>query len=194
MRAHRVTIDVHGNYQILQKLALGDAAVLVRKSNMSVPEPILKSWFWQLACAVACLHSHGILHQDIKGANILLYGLSVLESQAKLGDYSLSTLILDEKGTHDIGSSYGYTPTHRAPEIWERKSYSYKADVWALGCAFYEIMYNQLLFTDQRGYPDEKASYLKSINSWVDFCNDLVPSMMPIIDHKPPVILSLIHI
>lgn len=56
----------------------------------------------------------------------------------------------------------------RAPEIYEEQPYSYKSDVWALGCVMYEMMTGKPAFmadnlsrvvlkVGQRGLPREAA-------------------------------------
>ncbi len=150
-------------------MALGDAATLVRKRGAALSAQNLKRWAYQLVCAVAHLHSRGILHQDIKAANVLVFGSATSSgaTTVRLGDYSLSTLIMDARqGTCDLGTAMAYTATHRAPEVWRKERFSYGADVWALGCTLYELAYQQLLFTDQKGMPDAKVAYLKAIDAW----------------------------
>lgn len=200
VQAVEVDIDTSGNFRILQPLALGDAATLVRKQGREnrttsppgsrssgassrvrsrsppistvVPNPYWKSgavkrWCWELVCAVAHLHSEGIVHGDIKAANVLLFGKTITTSSAVLSDYSISTLVMDAKiGTRDLGGKMSYTPTHRPPEVWESKQWSYSADIWALACTMYELAYQLLLFPDQRGMGDIKVSSLKAIETW----------------------------
>jgi len=90
---------------------------------------------YQLVCAVAFLHSNGIIHGDIKPSNILIY-----KDTVKLTDFSLSSFIFEKDR---ILYKDAYTEHYRAPEIWADKGYEYKADIWALGCTFHEIIYGK---------------------------------------------------
>ncbi len=96
----------------------------------------LKNLFWNLVCTVAYLHGNGIIHGDLKPSNILLD-----KNQVKITDFSLSSFCFDENCRNYLPDSY--TENYRAPEIWNKEGYSYKADIWALGCTFYEIIYNK---------------------------------------------------
>lgn len=90
---------------------------------------------YQLVCAVAFLHSNGIIHGDIKPSNILLY-----KDTVKLADFSLSSFVFEN---NRILYQDAYTEHYRAPELWAKKGYDYKADIWALGCTFHELLYNK---------------------------------------------------
>lgn len=85
----------------------------------------------QLACAVAHLHKRRILHKDIKPGNVFI----TQDSQLKLGDFGISCVLSMNGFTSDSDG----TPTYMAPERHNYRSYDYKADIWALGCLFYQM-------------------------------------------------------
>mmetsp|Transcript_16870 Transcript_16870/g.23299 ORF Transcript_16870/g.23299 Transcript_16870/m.23299 type:complete len:524 (+) Transcript_16870:787-2358(+) len=53
-----------------------------------------------------------------------------------LGDFGLSKRLLD---TLDMAHTPLGTPFYMAPEVMEGKAYSFKGDVWAMGCLLYEL-------------------------------------------------------
>lgn len=113
----KASIDGQGNIKLVQPLAIGDL--------QDYPLPGCREWCWQLVCAVGHLHAGGILHGDIKPANILIF----TNNQIKLTDFSLSMPVT---GVVTSSSFVPYTPPFRPPET----SWSYPADIWALGATF----------------------------------------------------------
>jgi NIMA (never in mitosis gene a)-related kinase len=77
------------------------------------------------------LHDRGILHRDIKSANIFL---SKNENYIKLGDLNLSKVVKNKLTKTQTG-----TPYYASPEIYNNQPYGVKSDIWSLGCVIYEI-------------------------------------------------------
>ncbi|CCW60021.1 unnamed protein product [Phytomonas sp. EM1] len=91
--------------------------------------------FLQVLLAVHHVHSRHMIHRDIKSANILLCSNGLV----KLGDFGFSktyTVTVSE----DVGRTFCGTPYYVAPEIWRRKPYSKKADMFSLGVLLYELL------------------------------------------------------
>ena len=86
----------------------------------------------QLALALQYLHSHGILHRDVKPENILLSA----EGNVKLADFGLATLLTadDPEATELVG-----TPYYLAPELCGNRPYGPKADAWSMGVVLYKM-------------------------------------------------------
>lgn len=72
------------------------------------------------------------MHRDIKTQNIFINSNGTL----KLGDFGISR-VLDN--TNDAANTMVGTPYYMAPEVCESKPYTFKSDVWALGCVLYEL-------------------------------------------------------
>ncbi|KAF1545877.1 Serine/threonine-protein kinase 36, partial [Eudyptula albosignata] len=86
----------------------------------------------QLVSALYYLHSHRILHRDMKPQNILLGKDGVV----KLCDFgfaramSIHTMVL---------TSIKGTPLYMSPELVEERPYDHTADLWSVGCILYEL-------------------------------------------------------
>lgn len=80
---------------------------------------------------LAYIHNNHTIHRDIKPSNILVTcdGVSVL------GDLGLAKILSDNNSTQDICG----TPSYMAPEVFARKSYDEKVDIWSLGATIYEL-------------------------------------------------------
>lgn len=79
------------------------------------------------------MHSKGIMHRDLKPENMFLVNDELL----KLGDFGVSKEI---DAQINLTKTMCGTPNYMAPEVCKGIKYGYQADMWALGCAFYEIM------------------------------------------------------
>ena len=98
----------------------------------------------QLLAGLAHLQRNGILHRDMKPANLLLNRDGVL----KIIDFGLARRAQQEhikqekrQFTKDVT-----TPLYRAPECFlGDKRYSSKVDVWAAGLIFWELLTHQAL-------------------------------------------------
>ncbi len=78
------------------------------------------------------LHEKRILHRDLKPANILV----AADGRLVIGDLGLGRAMGPQ--THFARTTVG-TPLYFSPEICEERPYSFKSDVWALGCIMYEL-------------------------------------------------------
>ncbi|KAM9348904.1 serine/threonine-protein kinase 36 [Symphorus nematophorus] len=104
----------------------------ILEDDGNLPENQVREIACQLVSALYYLHSHRILHRDMKPQNILLGKSGVV----KLCDFgfaramSVSTLVL---------TSIKGTPLYMSPELVEEKPYDHTADLWSLGCILYEL-------------------------------------------------------
>ena len=73
-----------------------------------------------------------VIHRDLKTQNILL----TKEKNIKIIDFGLAKILTSMS---KMASSLVGTPTTIAPEIYEGKNYTFSADIWSLGCIFYEL-------------------------------------------------------
>jgi serine/threonine protein kinase len=88
----------------------------------------------QLAAALAAAHAAGIVHRDVKPANLILLG----GRQLKLLDFGLANWEGAAPLT-DLGSAVG-TVVYMAPEQIRGEAGGPQADVWAFGAVVYEML------------------------------------------------------
>ena len=90
-----------------------------------------------VARALEHAHQAGILHRDVKPANILL----TAQGQAMLSDFGIAK-ILESNGSNDTltGTGVGIgTPEYMAPEQWLGKAEE-RTDIYSLGVVLYELI------------------------------------------------------
>ncbi|ENN76345.1 cyclin-dependent kinase 2 [Dendroctonus ponderosae] len=109
-------------------------------SKVALGQELVKSYMKQLLDAMAYLHSHRILHRDLKPQNLLVDK----EGHIKLADFGLSrSFSLPTKTyTHEV-----ITMWYRAPELLlGEKMYCTGVDMWSLGCVMAEMLMKKALF------------------------------------------------
>ncbi len=95
----------------------------------------------QVGDALQYIHDRGLVHRDIKSANIL-----VDETQhAWLADFGLARETAVSSDVTGTGCLLG-TPAYLAPELLERSA-SISSDIYALGVVLYEMVTGVLPFT-----------------------------------------------
>ena len=91
------------------------------------------------------MHNDGILHRDIKLANIFLKTEMGTDGKpyvrAKLGDYGFSVKVEAEHMTHIELKTYLGTALYMAPELLDQETYNYQTDIFAIGIVAYKLLY-----------------------------------------------------
>ena len=103
----------------------------MRKEGGMFQENLIWSYSIQMIEGLKALHDKKIMHRDLKSANIFLVKD---RHQCKLGDMNVSKVIKEKELLTQTG-----TPYYASPEVWRDEPYSYKSDLWSIGCVIYEL-------------------------------------------------------
>ncbi|KAG1359054.1 hypothetical protein COCNU_08G005000 [Cocos nucifera] len=100
----------------------------------SFPESVIRTYTKQLLQGLEYLHQNGIIHRDIKGANILVDNKGCI----KLADFGASKQVA-KLATMNAAKSMKGTPYWMAPEVILQTGHSFSADIWSVGCTVIEM-------------------------------------------------------
>ncbi|XP_072943601.1 serine/threonine-protein kinase fused-like [Epargyreus clarus] len=142
-------------------------------------EEQVKKITWDLVSALYYLHSHRVLHRDLKPQNVLLDSTG----RAKLCDFGLARIMTN--ATHILTSIKG-TPLYMAPELIDEKPYDHQADLWSLGCIVYELMAGQPPFCTMSIWQLVRMIRHKPVQ-WPTFISPEARSFLQGLLHKDPV-------
>ncbi|XP_026531030.1 mitogen-activated protein kinase kinase kinase 4 isoform X3 [Notechis scutatus] len=117
-----------------------DEGTLEEVSRLGLQEHVIRLYTKQITTAINVLHEHGIVHRDIKGANIFLTSSGLI----KLGDFGCSVKLKNNMQTMpgEVNSTLG-TAAYMAPEVITRakgEGHGRAADIWSLGCVVIEMV------------------------------------------------------
>ena len=105
--------------------------------------------FLQLADAIAAVHGVGVLHKDLKPANVLMANEAEAEPTPLLADFGGGGVLADDLianagitrlgFTRRLDSAEQGTVLYLAPEVLEGQPLTLKSDVYALGVMLYQL-------------------------------------------------------
>ncbi|CAM1500562.1 Fc.00g097240.m01.CDS01 [Cosmosporella sp. VM-42] len=104
------------------------------KAYGKFPENLVGVYMTQVLLGLQYLHDQGVIHRDIKGANIL----TTKDGTVKLADFGVSTSTL--AGGQDKEAQVVGTPYWMAPEIIQLSGASSASDIWSVGCTVIELL------------------------------------------------------
>ena len=117
---------------VLEYMENGSLSQIVKKFGV-FSEAVAMAYIKQVLDGLAYLHAQGVIHRDIKGANIL----TTKDGLVKLADFGVAIKLgeNDESEASVVG-----TPYWMAPEIIEMSGQSSACDIWSVGCVVVELL------------------------------------------------------
>ena len=122
-------------YIIMEYAELGDLYSLIKhykKHSKYFDEFDLWKISSEILSGLEYLHSHKIIHRDIKCLNLFI----TKDRHVKIGDLGVSTIT---SGMDNLHYTRVGTPLYISPELVKQKPYDYKTDIWSFGCSLYHL-------------------------------------------------------
>jgi len=123
-----------------------------------VPLPERLNLVAQIATALAAAHSIGVLHKDIKPANVLVsevgedssrailtdFGIGLITDVQRLADKGITVLGMTQMDAATASDSSAGTQLYLAPELLAGKAPTIQADIYSLGVMLYQFAVGDL--------------------------------------------------
>lgn len=146
LNPHANVIELH---EIIFDKKTGTVALICELMDMNIYELIrgrrhylqeskVKNYMYQLLKSLDHMHRCGIFHRDVKPENIL-----IRDDVLKLADFGSCRSVYSKQPY----TEYISTRWYRAPEcLLTDGYYTYRMDLWSVGCVFFEVMSLHPLF------------------------------------------------
>ncbi|WP_433685083.1 serine/threonine-protein kinase [Nocardia sp. CA-119907] len=131
----------------MQYIDGGDAAKAVRTRGALLPDRAVRI-ISEAAKGLDYAHAHGVLHRDVKPANILLgRPTGGQEERVVLADFGIAKALEDTQGLTGKGMPPA-TLAYTAPERFTMSTaLDARADVYSLGCTLYHLLTGSLPYS-----------------------------------------------
>lgn len=103
----------------------------ISKNFGRFPENLVALYMSQVLHGLLYLHDQGVIHRDIKGANIL----TTKQGLVKLADFGVASRTAGLNESSVVG-----TPYWMAPEVIELTGATTASDIWSVGCTVIELL------------------------------------------------------
>jgi len=125
-------------YVVQEHNAGGDFTKLrsrVAESGLLNSEAWWRDLFQQCFEGLAHLHQHGVIHCDIKEANLMLRTANFYQPEVTIIDFGISQSFTTDRGS----TTYG-TPGYIPPEVWDTRKWFPRSDIFSMGVVLLQML------------------------------------------------------
>ena len=137
---YRVESDGGLNYFVMKYISGTSLEDLLEKKE-PLPVPEIQRILWEAACAIGHAHQRGVVHRDVKPANIMFDH----DGRVMLTDFGISKALQAATGFTATGMIIG-TPHYMSPEQGKGAPVDGRADQYSLGVVGYRMITAELPF------------------------------------------------
>ena len=138
---YRVESEGGLNYFVMKYISGTSLEDLLDKKE-PLPVPEIQRILWEAACALGHAHQRGVVHRDVKPANIMFDH----DGRVMLTDFGISKALQAATGLTATGMIIG-TPHYMAPEQGKGAAVDGRADQYSLGVVGYRMITAELPFS-----------------------------------------------
>lgn len=154
----------------------GVSLKLHSSENRLLPESIIVNLMIQCAEALAYAHSKGVIHRDVKPANII-YDAAL--DQAKLTDFGIARLA---NSTATVAGSFLGTPSYMSPEQIGGYHLDQRSDIYSLGATMFRLLTGRTPYEASTMGELMQAIASQNHHDILQLSPDLHPCVKPVID------------
>ncbi|CAG0883425.1 unnamed protein product [Cyprideis torosa] len=157
-----VSLEGSSFFIFAEWMAGGSIASLLEKYG-PFENAVIQRYSHQMLDGLSFLHDHGVLHRDLKGANMLVDSTG---QHLRLGDFGAATTLLTPQGTiaGEFRGQLRGTIAFMAPEVLKGESYGRSSDIWSAGCCMIEMATAKYPWTELgRGIGDNHLALMFKI-------------------------------
>ncbi len=114
-------------------------------ASSCVPLSVIRTIMAQILSAIAFVHSHLVIHRDIKPQNIFVRFPTEDHILIKVGDFGLSKAYTFPVATETLNVASLW---YRSPEVILQSGYDLGLDLWGIGCVLAEMASGVPLFIE----------------------------------------------
>jgi len=138
---YRVESEEGLNYFVMKYIS-GTSLEDLLDTKQPLTDDYIQRILWEAACALGHAHSRGVVHRDVKPANIMFDH----DGRVMLTDFGISKALQSASGLTGTGMIIG-TPHYMAPEQAKGQPVDGRADQYSLGVVGYRLLAGALPFS-----------------------------------------------
>ncbi len=142
VRIHDIGEEMGRKYISMEYVDGTDLKKLFRESGRRMPPPKFLKYMIAAARALAYAHTIGIIHRDVKPANVMI----TKDDEVKVTDFGIAKMMESTEAT--VAGALIGTPLYMSPEQVQGIPVDNRADIYSLGITMYELLTGRPPFTE----------------------------------------------
>lgn len=170
-------------YMVMELLSGCDLATGLSRAGGRLPIAEAVAYGVQAAAGLADAHESGVVHRDVKPANIFLHERKDRRVVVKIVDFGIAKQTEDTSRNLTLASSIMGSPKYMSPEqLRDSKSADARSDIWSLGVTLFEMLAGRTPFA---------ADSMAVLHA--DILHTPAPSLLEFRPEAPPDLDAILH-